>query len=169
MIQAGSWRTLNPVVPQPWLLPIVMSLKPEIPLEYKRGFKKPRGDFLAWKRASFKRDTNPANAGDDAEVPPMRTGRPLNQIRKRSDWAATSGNPCQHVRSLLKKVGFCFAYPSITTYISAKVASESKQGFKIRRLTDWKDLRMFLLEVIRGIYQQPPPDRRAVWTTALKS
>ena len=85
MIQAGSWPTLNPVVPQPWLLPIVMSLKPKVPLEYKRGFKKPRGDFLAWKRASFKRDTNPANAGDDAEVPPMRTGRPLYQIRKRSD------------------------------------------------------------------------------------
>lgn len=84
-------RTLNPVVPQPELCPTVMSLKPPTPLEYSRGFKKPRGGCFLERRTSLRSATTPANAGEDAEVPPISLGLPDRKIRKRSDCAETSG------------------------------------------------------------------------------
>lgn len=69
--------TLNPFVPHPGLLPLVMSFRPAMPTVYKSGFKKPRGRLLVLMRASLSSAMNPANAGDEAEVPPIDTFRPL--------------------------------------------------------------------------------------------
>jgi len=69
----------------------VISFRPENPLEYRKGFKNPKGGKPTFRRASFNKATNPANAGDEAEVPPMRMALPLRKILKRSDCAETSG------------------------------------------------------------------------------
>ena len=66
--------TLNPSVPQPPLLPTVISFRPLNPLEYRNGFKKPKGDKPAFRRASFNRATIPLKVGAEAEVPPIRIG-----------------------------------------------------------------------------------------------
>lgn len=84
-------RTLNPGVPQPGLFPVVMSLKPLTPFLYRKGFRKPSDGCPLARRASFRRATKPANAGEEADVPPINTGRPERMIRKRLDCAATSG------------------------------------------------------------------------------
>ena len=83
--------TLNPVVPQPALWPIAMSLRPEDPLEYRKGFKNPKDGRPASRRASFNKATNPAKVGHAAEVPPMRADVPLRKILKWSPCAETSG------------------------------------------------------------------------------
>ena len=70
---------------------MVISFRPANPLEYRKGFKKPKGDKPAFKRASFNKETNPVNVGAEAEVPPTRTGVPLIKILKLSDCAETSG------------------------------------------------------------------------------
>jgi len=86
-------------VPQPALLPDVISFRPAKPLEYKNGFRKPRDGLRAFNRTSLRRATNPANAGEDAEVPPIKAGRPLKIILNRSDCAATSGKAYISVRT----------------------------------------------------------------------
>lgn len=93
-----SLLTLNPGVPQPPLLPDVISFRPAKPLEYKNGFKKPKGDLPAFNRTSLRRATNPANVGEDADVPPIKLVRPPTTTLKKSDCAATSGKAyfCQN-------------------------------------------------------------------------
>lgn len=66
--------TLKPIVPHPALLPTVISLKPAPSKLYNKGFKNPRDPRPALNLASLSIATNPAKAGDDAEVPPIRTG-----------------------------------------------------------------------------------------------
>jgi hypothetical protein len=52
---------VKPLVEQPGFEPEVMSFNPGIPLEYKKGFKKPRGFLPFAMRWSFKSDTTAAN------------------------------------------------------------------------------------------------------------
>jgi hypothetical protein len=84
-------QTLNPGVPQPGLFPAVISLNASKALEYRSGFKNPRGGFFFEIRASFKSDTKPATVGQAADVPPTFPVRPLRKIRKPSACAETSG------------------------------------------------------------------------------
>jgi hypothetical protein len=83
--------TLKPGVPHPGLFPDVMSVSPLTPFEYRNGLRNPRGGSLAFNLASFNKATIPANAGEEAEVPPMDLGTPLNQILKNRPSAAMSG------------------------------------------------------------------------------
>jgi len=68
-----------------------MSFNPKNPLEYRKGFKNPKGGKPAFRRTSFNKATNPANAGDEAEVPPMRVVFPPMKTLNLSPCAATSG------------------------------------------------------------------------------
>lgn len=68
--------TLNPSVPHPGLFPTVISVNPALPVEYRKGFKKPSGGRLLDSRTSFNKLTNPAKVGEDAEVPPINPGWP---------------------------------------------------------------------------------------------
>ena len=68
---------MNPFVPHPGLLPLVISFRPAMPNVYRSGFKNPRGGLLTPMRASLSSATNPANVGDEAEVPPIEASRPL--------------------------------------------------------------------------------------------
>lgn len=86
---------MNPGVPQPPLFPTVISFRPLKPLEYKNGFKNPSGGSLAFKRTSFKRATKPVNAGEDADVPPIRNAWPPMNTLNKSDCAETSGKACK--------------------------------------------------------------------------
>ena len=76
-------QTLNPGVPHPGALPLVMSFKAPAAFEYSSGFKKPRGGFPKRSRASFRRATKAVKVGDAAEVPPIRIGSPLRMILKK--------------------------------------------------------------------------------------
>ena len=84
-------QTLNPGVPQPGLFPAVISLNALKALEYRSGFKNPRGGFFSEIRTSFKSDTRPATVGQAADVPPTFAARPLRKIRKPSACAEMSG------------------------------------------------------------------------------
>ena len=84
-------QTSNPRVPQPALLPTVMSFRPANPLEYRNGFKKPMGDKPAFRRASFNKATIAVKVGDEQEVPPMSSASPFQKILKLSPCAETSG------------------------------------------------------------------------------
>ena len=70
---------------------MVISFRPANPLEYRNGFKKPKDDKLAFRRASFSKETNPVKVGAEQEVPLMRTAFPSRKILKFSPCAATSG------------------------------------------------------------------------------
>ena len=61
--------TLNPSVPQPGACPTVMSVRPVMPLEYKRGFRNPKGGWPEDMRASFNIAMIAAAAGAEADVP----------------------------------------------------------------------------------------------------
>ena len=71
---------------------MVISFRPANPLEYRKGFKKPKGGKPAVKRASFNKETNPVKVGDAQEVPSTRVAFPSRKILKFSPCAATSGN-----------------------------------------------------------------------------
>lgn len=60
---------MNPGVPQPGLLPIVISFRPSIPTEYNNGFRNPSGGSPLERRASLSSETIPAKVGAEAEVP----------------------------------------------------------------------------------------------------
>ena len=88
---------LKPGVPQPGLLPTVMSLNTlgsTACSAYTSGLRNPSGGRGAARRAELSRETMPANVGAAAEVPPIETARPERKILKRSAWAATSGMAC---------------------------------------------------------------------------
>ena len=85
--------TLNPRVPHPGLSPNVTSLRPLYPLEYNKGFKKPRGFWSFLNRASFNSATMAATAGEEAEVPPTSPDDPRKNILYRSPCAEISGKP----------------------------------------------------------------------------
>ena len=61
--------------PSPSLPPTSPAFNP-----YSIGFKNPNAGFPACSLASFQRDTNPANAGAEAEVPAMVDVFPFNTI-----------------------------------------------------------------------------------------
>ena len=85
---------LNPGVPQPGLLPVVMSLNAsgaKAWIAYTSGFRNPSGGRPAERRAELSSETKPANVGAAADVPPMSPERPPRKMRKLSAWAATSG------------------------------------------------------------------------------
>lgn len=83
--------TLNPGVPHPPLFPIVMSLRPWNPLEYRKGLRNPKDGRPAFKRTSFNRATNPVKAGEEADVPPIRKACPSINTLNKLDCAETSG------------------------------------------------------------------------------
>lgn len=60
---------LNPSVPHPGLLPIVMSFNPAYPASYNHGFKKPSAGLPALIRASLSIETKEANVGEAQDVP----------------------------------------------------------------------------------------------------
>jgi hypothetical protein len=64
---------------------------PANPLEYRNGFKKPKGGKPADRRASFNKETIPAKVGEEQEVPSTRVTVPLRMILYFSPCAATSG------------------------------------------------------------------------------
>lgn len=57
------------MVPQPGLLPVVISVKVDPAMEYKNGFRKPRGDFPAPTSWSFMREMILAKMGLEQLVP----------------------------------------------------------------------------------------------------
>ena len=59
---------------------MVMSFRPANPLEYRNGFKKPKGGKPAFRRASFNKDIIPVKVGVEAEVPSMVVTSPLTNI-----------------------------------------------------------------------------------------
>ena len=77
-------RTLKPSVPHPGLFPIKISVNPSKPLEYRKGFMKPREGKPFDSRTLLRRLTMPANVGADAEVPPTSPDSPPTKIRKLS-------------------------------------------------------------------------------------
>ena len=83
--------TLNPSVPQPRLLPSVMSFRPANPLEYRNGFKKPKDERLAFKRAPFNKAIIAVKVGVEAEVPLRSLIFPLKKTWKLVPCAETSG------------------------------------------------------------------------------
>jgi hypothetical protein len=83
----------KPLVPQPELVPSVMSLKAS-GFWYKIGFKNPRGpDLPAAIRSSMIRLIMEAKMGAEAEVPPLRVLSPLTTTAMLSPLAETSGYP----------------------------------------------------------------------------
>ncbi len=85
---------LKPGVPQPGLLPVVMSFQASgvnALVAYTSGLRKPSGGRPLERRAELSSETMPATAGAEAEVPPMERMRPLRKMRKKRPWAATSG------------------------------------------------------------------------------
>lgn len=70
---------MKPGVPHPGFLPTVISWRPEIPLPYNMGFKKPNGGRLFARRASFSKVITAAKVGADAEVPSTVVLLPLTQ------------------------------------------------------------------------------------------
>lgn len=82
---------MNPVVPHPELCPIVISLSPWNPFEYRNGFKNPKGGRPAFRRTSFSKATNPVNVGEEAEVPPIKKASPPTKTLNKSACADTSG------------------------------------------------------------------------------
>ena len=85
---------LNPGVPHPGLFPVVISLNARgssASIAYTSGFKNPSGGRPLDSRAELSSETMPANVGEDADVPPMRAGRPVRKMRRKSPCAATSG------------------------------------------------------------------------------
>ena len=77
----------------PWFLPVMMSLNAWDPIWYSHGFKNPRGGMPADSLASFSRAMMPANVGAAAEVPDAQLRKPLSNIVKSTEEAATSGKP----------------------------------------------------------------------------
>ena len=78
-------------MPQPGLLPDVMSLSAAAPFEYRSGLRKPSGAWPALRRASLRSATTLANVGLDALVPVSANG-PCASILKKSARAEMSGN-----------------------------------------------------------------------------
>ena len=78
-------------MPQPGLLPDVMSLSAAAPCEYSMGFKKPRGLLPAFRSASLRSATTDANVGLDALVPSTPWSWPATSMANCTPWVATSG------------------------------------------------------------------------------
>lgn len=95
-IHTGSHpvTAVNPFVPQPGLLPDVMSLKTDdAALLYKSGFSHPSVDLPALSSWSLTSATRLANVGLDALVPPMRNRVPATLTMKFVPCMETSGKP----------------------------------------------------------------------------
>jgi hypothetical protein len=100
-------RAKNPRVAHPGFKPDTMSFKPDLPVEYKNGFRNPREGSLFERRTSFNKETIAAKAwkctknrlmrrkkeltGALQLVPPTDTTLPLTTTWKCSACAATSG------------------------------------------------------------------------------
>jgi len=87
---------LKPSVPQPGLLPVVISVSPSKPFEYRNGLMKPSVGRPLDSRTSFRRLTKPAKVGDEQDVPSMRKSSPPTKTRKLTPWAETSGKAYVH-------------------------------------------------------------------------
>ena len=59
---------------------MVMSFRPQNPLEYRKGFKNPNDGKPAFMRASFNKAIIAAKVGVEAEVPLISPGSPLRKI-----------------------------------------------------------------------------------------
>ena len=77
---------------QPGLLPVVTSLRADAPVEYRKGFRKPRGGLPAAASSSLSNAMTLAKMGDEQLVPSTRPNWPLRVISTFSPWAEISGN-----------------------------------------------------------------------------
>ena len=81
----------NPFVPQPGLSPVVTSLRADAPVEYRKGLRKPKGDFPAATRRSLRRAMTLAKTGLEQLVPSTVPDSPSTMISRSTPWAETSG------------------------------------------------------------------------------
>ena len=81
----------KPLVLQPGLSPVVMSLRAEAPVEYKKGLRNPRGDLPAATSRSLIRAMTLAKIGLAQLVPATSSPSWSTTISTFSPWALTSG------------------------------------------------------------------------------
>ena len=74
--------TGKPVTPQPWELPLRISVKPLYPLEYNHGFMNPRGGLPDPIRASLTSEMTLDMSGQEALVPEMEDSVPFHTKAK---------------------------------------------------------------------------------------
>lgn len=67
---------------------------------------------MARSLASFSKAIMPVNVGEEADVPPIDLGTPLNQMRKRSPCAATSGIAFRLLMQAVEVESLPFTYAS---------------------------------------------------------
>ena len=80
-------------MPQPGLLPDVMSLSAATPLEYRSGLRKPSCFWPALRSWSLRSATTDANVGLEQLVPSTPCSCPATSITNCTPWVDTSGYP----------------------------------------------------------------------------
>ncbi len=89
---------------QPGLLPVVMSLSADAPVEYRNGFKNPSGGLPAAASSSLSSEITLAKIGDEHDVPATSPNWPPSTISTFWPCAAMSGNARPPVTNLPRLV-----------------------------------------------------------------